>query len=302
MDEHSIAIATASLPGFELTDALGVARRLGFDAVCFLGAAGARHSGGLLPGFFWDELDGPARARIRAAYAPFRRGLIHAPFHDLPLISTNPYVEREAVRQVAMAIDAAGALGLDVVTVHAAPAGRIPPEEFGARLKATLRLLGDSAAAAGCRIGIENVAYPCDPDEHADLLDAVDHPNVGATLDVGHVAMWFKRDGIFGLPGDSAAQLYNNRLLDLLDRLGDRIVNVHVHDVRADDLRDHRAVGRGIVDFRAVIQRLRRYGYQGLLELELEEPDIVEAATESWAYLAQILSELPSSVGQAPST
>jgi len=176
-----------------------------------------------------------------------------------------------------------------VVTVHAVPRGRIPEPEFTERLVANLRALGDEARHAGVAIGVENVAYPADPDEHAGLLEAVDHPAVGATLDVGHVALWLKRDGIPAAAGPDGPARYNERLLALIDRLGRRIVNVHVHDVRAADLRDHRAVGRGIIDVPAVIARLRALAYPGLLELELEEPDVETAAVESREHLRRLL-------------
>lgn len=289
MDAQNIAIATASLPNRSLDDALATADHLGFAAVGLLGASGARHSGGLLPGFFWDDVKPADRDRIAAALRPFGRRVIHAPFHDLPLVSTNPRVEREAVRQVRETIRAANALGLKVVTVHAVPPGRIPEPEFIQRLVANLRTLGDEARSAGVVIGVENVAYPSDPEEHVGLLDAVGHPAVGATLDVGHIALRIKRDGVGTATEVPGARLYNERLLELIDRLGTRIIHVHVHDVRADDLRDHRAVGRGVIDFSAVIAHLEALGYAGLLELELEELDAEAAAAESLDYLRRLL-------------
>lgn len=290
MDAQNIAIATACLPDRSFGDALATADRLEFAAVGLLGASGARHSGGLLPGFLWDDLDVADRDGIAAALGPFARGVMHAPFHDLPLVSTNPHVEREAVRQVAAAIRAAGALGLEVVTVHAVPRGRIPETEFTQRLVANLRALGDAACRAGVVIGVENVAYPCDPDDHIGLLETVDHPAIGATLDVGHVAFWLKRDGITAALGAAGVQRFNRRLLALIDRLGTRIVHVHVHDVRADDLRDHRTVGHGVIDFPSVVARLGALEYTGLLELELEEPVAEVAASESREYLERLLA------------
>ena len=289
MDRSHVALATACLPERTLTEAIDTARALGFQALGMTGGTGSRHSGGLLPGFYWDELDSDERATLVEQVATFKRGAIHAPFHDLPLISVNPYVEREAARQTLVAIEAAGALGLEVVTVHAVPAGRLPETEFWSRLVRTIRALGDAAEEAGTRIGIENVRFPSSPDEHVELLERVDHPRVGATLDLGHIAFWFNHDGVSGLPIPEAADLYNSRLLTQINRLGDRIFNVHTHDVRAADLRDHRGVGRGIIRFDAVIERLEGLGYDGLLELELEEADAEEAAVESLECLDAIV-------------
>jgi sugar phosphate isomerase/epimerase len=189
-----------------------------------------------------------------------------------------------------MAIRAAGALSLELVTVHCVPAGRIPLDEYWGRLIPILRGLGEAAERAGTRIGIENTHFPTTPDEHVELLARVGHPRVGATVDLGHIAFWFKREGTAGLPGDEARQRYNERLLLLLDRLGDRVFHIHAHDVRAADLRDHRTIGTGIVDLGAVVARLAERGYGGLFELELEEEQPEEAASISRDRLAETLA------------
>jgi sugar phosphate isomerase/epimerase len=296
VDTSSIALATACLPNRSLAEAMATARRLGFTAIGLLGAAGSGHSGGSLAGFFWDDLSPEERADLRTWRAWFRRGAIHAPFQELPLISVNRYVELEAARQVRMAVRAAGELGLELVTVHCVPPGRLQKDTFWGRLVPLLRALGDEAARLGTRIGVENVQFPATPDEHVELLERVDHPYVGATLDLGHIKFWFERDGITSLPEDEARDRYNERLLALLDRLGERVFHIHAHDVRAADIRDHRGVGRGIVDLDAVLGRLLALGYDGLLELELEEPDDEQAAVESRDRLAAALERC--TVGQ----
>ena len=50
-------------------------------------------------------------------------------------------------------------------------------------------------------------------------------------------------------------------LLGLMARLGDKLFHVHLHDVhlhdvRRGDWRDHRAPGRGSLDFDAVLGRV----------------------------------------------
>lgn len=288
-----IMTATASLAGYNTVDALAKAHELGFTGVCLFGMRGARHSQGVLAGFFWGELSEAERDELRTALEPFTGiNAIHAPFQDLPLASTNPYVEKEALRQQLESIEAAGALGLDIVTVHAARPRNVPLEDVLPRLVATLRQMGDAAQAVGARIGLENVAYPSDPDEHVELLDAVDHPAVGATLDVGHISFWMKREGINELHGDEGAAQYNDWLARHIDRLGERIIHLHVHDVRLPDIRDHRAVGRGIIDFDRVRRNLEALNFTGALEFELEEPDIEQALIESRAHLQRVLGQM----------
>ena len=205
------------------------------------------------------------------------------------MISTNKYVEQEAIRQITWSIQAASELNLEIVTVHAARPNRMPHDEVLSHAVSNLRVLGDEAEKHGVRIGLENVIYPSDPDEYVELLDAIDHPAVGATLDIGHIAFWLKRDGIAHLEGPTGAAFYNDCLARMIDQLGNRIIHLHIHDIRLPDIRDHRAVGRGIIDFGMLIQRLRALGFNGMLEFELEEPDDVQASEDSLQCLRRWL-------------
>jgi sugar phosphate isomerase/epimerase len=289
MNDMKIALAAVSLPNRSLDDALAIAARQEYEAICIFGATNMRHSGGLLPGFFWNELDNDERQKLKKSLSPFNAGAVHAPFQDLPLVSTNKYVEQEAIRQIVWSIQAASELNLEIVTVHASRPNRMPEAEVLSRAVNNLRILGDEAQKYGVRIGLENVIYPTDPDEYVELLDAIDHPAVGATLDTGHIAFWLKRDGITHLEGPTGAAFYNDCLARMIDQLGQRIIHLHVHDIRLPDVRDHRAVGRGIIDFGMLVQRLRALEFEGMLEFELEEPDDVQACADSRQCLLQWL-------------
>jgi len=290
VDASNIAVAAANLSSRSLAEALARARALGFEAITFGGNPTDHTPDSPSLDFLWDELDAAGRAKMLAARRAFARAVIHAPFHDLTLVSINRSIERESLRQMLSAVEAAGALELELVTVHAAlPSAKLTPAEHRDRLVRALRTLGDAAAAAGTRIGVENWRYPATPDEHVALLDAVAHPAVGATLDVGHIAYWYQRDGVTSLPDAAAVAAYNARLLGFIDRLGERIWHLHVHDVRPADLRDHRTVGSGIIDFAAVCARLDRLGFDGLLLLELAEPDYEQAVRASREHLLRAM-------------
>lgn len=289
MNTMKIALAAVSLPNRSLEDALAIAYQQGYEAICVFGATNMRHSGGLLPGFFWNELNAGDRQKLKQAVSPFSAGAVHAPFQDLPLVSTNKYIEQEAIRQITWSIQAAAELNLEIVTVHASAPARMPKDQVLDHAIANMRKLGDEAQKYGVRLGLENVIYPTDPHEYVELLDAIDHPAVGATLDVGHIAFWLKRDGITRLEGETGAAFYNACLEQMIDQLGKRIIHLHIHDVRLPDIRDHRAVGRGIIDFPMVIQKLRALSFSGMLEFELEEPDDEQASEDSRQCLLQLL-------------
>lgn len=269
---------------------------LGVTATTFMGAPAPFISGEPALSGFWPDLDAATRAATLALRQRFARAVIHAPFRDVPLVSENPYIEREAHRQLHAAIEAAGALNLEIVTVHAAqPLAGLSQEEHRERIVAALQMLGDAAAQAGTRIGLENWRYPCEPDEHVRILEEVDHPAVGATLDVGHIVYWYQRDGILSLPDPTDQAEYHQRLYRFIDGLGPRIWHVHMHDVRAADLADHRGVGRGFLNIEGIIERLARQRFDGVILFEIAEPDFQAAAQSSVKRLVEAMHALDES-------
>ena len=68
-----------------------------------------------------------------------------------------------------------------------------------------------------------------------------------------------------------------------MSALGPKLLHLHLHDVRPDDMRDHRAVGRGLIDYPRLMAALADGGFGGLMTFELEEPDLVAALGESKA-------------------
>ena len=78
-------------------------------------------------------------------------------------------------------------------------------------------------------------------EEAEELLDAFPSPMLGYWHDTGHAQRL------------DALGYYPHRRW--LERLGDRLVGMHLHDCRG--LRDHLIPGRGTVDFAAVVSYLR---------------------------------------------
>jgi sugar phosphate isomerase/epimerase len=293
MNSNNLALQLGAFRLPTADEAIQAAHALGVGAVGFAGAPVPMIEGKPLYSFLWDELKPARQEALRATRRAFGRGVIHAPFVDTPLVSSNPYIERESHRQMLMAVAAAKALELEAVTVHAGlPAKNMTMAEFRNRLVNVLQSLGEAAATANTRICLENWRYPCDPTEHLHILEMVDHPNVGATLDVGHISYWFQHEGVTGL--HSAAELadYHRRVYQFIDTLGQRIVHVHMHDVRAADLADHRGIGRGFLDIDNIIAALHQVAFDGVILFEIAEPDFAVAAAESVQRLQQAMAAL----------
>lgn len=293
MDADNLALQIGQFRLPTADEAVRAAHDLGIRAIGFGGSPHPRMAGKPVYSFLWDELDAATQASVRAVRGEFARGVIHAPFVDVPLVSPNPYIEREAHRQIVMAVSAAHALGLEAVTVHAGlPAKYMTRDEFRNRLVEVLQWLGDAAAEANTKIGLENWRYPYAPEEHLRILEMVNHPNVGATLDVGHIAYWFQAEGVMGLHTPADLAEYHRRLYHFIDTIGAHIVHVHMHDVRASDLADHRGVGRGFLNIEQVVAALHQVAFDGVILFEIAEPDFATAAAESVQRLQAALGAL----------
>jgi sugar phosphate isomerase/epimerase len=153
-----------------------------------------------------------------------------------------------------------------------------------------LQILGDEAERNDTKIGLENWRYPATPEEHLRLLTAVDHPAVGATLDVGHICYWFENEGTKGLMDAAAIADYQQRLHTFIDRIGPHIVHIHLHDVHPNPLRDHRKVGTGIIDFAPVMRQLQALNFDGVMLFELGELDQQQAQAASVKLLTRAMA------------
>lgn len=276
-----LGFSSASLAGYSLAEACLAGRDLGFEVVEFLGFGGYCHSLGELDGFYFERLSDQERADLRQLAAPFAAVSTHAQFFELPMLSPNPALRETSLRQLEIAIEAVAFLGGALTVTHAAPKATHTLEQSWPELVALYRHLGDRAAAQGVRVTIET-CFPPRVDDFARLIHDIDHPAVGANVDVGHLTPNVPAE-IRGTPDEGP--FYNDLLEQHLRSLGPKLYHFHLHDVRAGDLRDHRACGRGIIDYARLLRVAAELDYAGVFVFELEEPDRVEALAESRACL-----------------
>jgi sugar phosphate isomerase/epimerase len=134
------------------------------------------------------------------------------------------------------------------------------PGEDRGTVVAGLRTIGEEAARAGVRVGLEPINRVGGEDwtmissisEAVELLDEADHPALGIQFDSWHV--WNTPD-----------------VLDDIERHIDRFVGVHVADWR-DPTRgwaDRVLPGDGIADLPAILGTLDRGGWDGYYDLEI---------------------------------
>jgi L-ribulose-5-phosphate 3-epimerase len=111
------------------------------------------------------------------------------------------------------------------------------------------------------------------------LLQWIDAPHLQLTLDLGH--LWCQGE----LP-----------IADYIARWGQRIVNVHIEDMRAG-MHEHLMFGEGEMQFPPILAALAKAGYRGGLHVELSRHshEAPTAARKAYDFLQPLVARLTSS-------
>ncbi len=141
-------------------------------------------------------------------------------------------------------------LGSDVIIMHmpTAPVDALEADQFWGRLRRTLDALEPESRRYGVRIAIEN-GGPGHPDSIAPVFEMYPADYIGLCYDCGHG----------NLAGDG---------LDWLDKLGNRLLAMHLHD--NDGLSDqHKLPFTGTVDWQRLTRLIAKSTYNKWISLEL---------------------------------
>jgi sugar phosphate isomerase/epimerase len=214
---------------------------------------------------------------------------------DLNLAGCDDEERAAAVAAVRRTVDVAADHGIGAIVVHLGAidrgprneerrlrelyaAGAIQTEEAAAvrdeavvarrtaappHLEAARRSLAEIVAFAaprGVSVGVETRLNYCEipsADEAVSLLEEYAPEEAGYWHDTGHAEIW-SRLGF----------LPHRRWFELL---GDRLIGVHLHDVR--DLRDHRAPGNGTLDWPMIREALPSTAAR-TCEIDQHEPEV----------------------------
>jgi L-ribulose-5-phosphate 3-epimerase len=198
--------------------------------------------------------------------------------HEPTLVSPKSAGRPRRIEFLRHAVDLAAALGSDCVSlwsgiVHDA----VPREKALARLIEGLNIVLDYADRKNVVLGFEpEPGMLIDTmDSFAELIDAIDSPRLKLTLDIGHLHC-----------------LREVPIAAVIRRWNDRLVNVHIEDMRSG-VHDHLIFGEGEIDFPPVIAALAEVGYAGGLHVELSRHSHLgpTAAQQAHAFLASLMGE-----------
>lgn len=216
-------------------------------------------------------LDQASKEEFMDVFAAFReRGrciTCHAPFLDLSAGSLDPAVRSVTRMRFEQTLDAVACFHPMTVVCHTGWDHRRYSAFRGMWLERSLEVwtwFAEAVQDRGARLMLENV-YERWPEELFECCDSLRGAGVGVCLDTGHLSA-FAEDPL-------------DRWLDVLMQ---DIGQLHLHDNHGDS-DEHLAMGRGIVDFPRLFQRLVGQGVtRPVVTLE---PHTEEAFHDSLAYL-----------------
>lgn len=217
-----------------------------------------------------------ARHNLRSVIETGARYLLNPRVkHEPTLVAA---AEEDRLRRVdflCRAIDAAKALGSDCVSLWAGVVHHAAGREAAlAHLFSGLRRVIDHAERQDVTIGFEpEPGMLIDTmASFIELLDRVDSQRLQLTLDVGHLHC-----------------LGETPIAGVIRRWGDRLVNIHIEDMRAG-VHDHLMFGEGEMDFPPIIAALDEVGYDGGVHVELSRHshDGPRAAKQAFEFLSPL--------------
>ena len=255
-----VAIWTAILVEFEPAKAVGSLAAQGWDAL----ELSTEHI------VMLDEAPDPVAAADEVREALDGSACVMPQVHLM--ISANVAaadVKRRArdIATVGRQIELSARMGIRHGVIH--PGGDRPAtfaDELAERERRveSFRELADHAARFDFALAIENLTdrtfgdpsavgrrrFGATIEELHGLIDAIDRPNVGICLDVGH------------------AHVQGYEMAEAVRQCGERLLATHIQDNdRTGD--QHLAPTRGTVAWKAGIRALREIGYDGLFNLEI---------------------------------
>jgi sugar phosphate isomerase/epimerase len=266
--------ANTAITGWGLLEAIGLLRGIGFDTIEIHPMGTPEATPGKFPGFQFDALSSQQKQAIRSALRGFRLVTTHLPYTGLDYFAADDAVAEAAVKVVDIALEGSAYFGARIAVLHPKPGtGQTPASEWPAMLK-RIRRWGDMARRHRMRIALET-GYPASVKDFVRLVRELDHPAVGATIDVGHQSRYAELITKVK-PEDRATpqgiRAYNDTTLAIVEALGPKVIHFHVHDIDPATWKEHLPLGTGFVDYPRLFRQLDEIGYRGALVLEIGGP------------------------------
>jgi len=199
--------------------------------------------------------------------------------HEPTLMSAQADGRQQRVEFLKHAVDIAAELRSEAVSFFSGIQREpITTEKSMQRLAAGCREVVDYADRRQVRLAFEPEPgmFIETSNQYEQLLDLVDAPHFGLTMDIGHLIC-----------------VEDSDICAPLRRWADRIFTIHIEDMR-QGIHDHLRFGEGEIDFVQVLATLVETGYTGSVNVELSRHSHMapEVMQESYNFLQSILKKL----------
>jgi sugar phosphate isomerase/epimerase len=196
------------------------------------------------------------------------------PYFEPGLISPNPQHRADRARLIMKALEFARDVGAKNISITSGRLlGGMPPEPAARQFAESIRPILDRADQLNVNVGIE-----CEPGLYLEYvaelrawIDRLNHPRLGANLDIGH------------------SQVIGESIPEVVKLLNNRIWNMHVEDIPGRK-HYHMIPGQGTLDWQALKRALEEIRYPNFLTVELythwQNPQ--EAADQSYRFLSRM--------------
>ena len=249
-----LGTATSVLYLYAIEDAIPIISKIGFDGVDIWGGR---------PHVYRQDLSVAELKDLRQIIED--HGLIVSSFmpafyrYPHSLSNPNPKIREDSIEYMRQCIDNAAVLGAKIVLV-------VPDLSiYGQTREETLKRMIDSigvvaqyASRYDLKLGVEILYYDetdylNSADDALDIIDQVGSENIGVVLDTGTL------------------NLSKESPEDILAKLGDLMLQIHVNDNNGGKAQQNLIPGEGTYDFKGLMQILKKYDYRGFLSAELSK-------------------------------
>ena len=200
-------------------------------------------------------------------------GLNCLTLHSAILHVKDPIEVHQAVYYGKISLECARALDVSLVTVHSDVSKKLPQN---VRERCLTEIFNDEikpfAKKLGIKLALENLSYTStgfgkNVEQLEEVLSVIDDGNMGITFDLCHA-------------------LETKEVDNLLEKYGGRVCNVHMAN------KAHKPFTEPKAELLAFLTKLRCYGYDGPITLELVHDTHMEEIARSKALFDRLLSEL----------
>lgn len=258
-----IGVSSASLAGSSISEDVDIALSLGFDGIeISMDKIGD-----------WENAVGLVKGK-------FKHITIHS--LDIDYKARDERIRDESMGKMLKTIEFAERIGAKAITIHDTNLSAWSIEEFFKISRQALEKLLSKATVCKVKLGIENPAYG----SMEKMLQAVNDFNsewLGITIDTGHLQAYPE---VYGM--EKNVESINKILEKLVYIFQGVTVNMHVHDCRLEDGKDHLPLREGDVDWNRFAKTVKETGYSAGLMFEMHPIDI-NGIMENKKYLESLV-------------